>query len=71
MRLLRDEADNVNVVNGYVTLDVFPIVGKALEQLQAVGHHPAGGRAAGPLAPEAPGTLAQRLGQRARHHPAR
>ena len=37
MRLLRDEAENVNVVNGYVTLDVFPIVGKALEQLQASG----------------------------------
>ena len=50
MGLLRDEADNVNVVNGYVTLDVFPIVGKALEQLSGCGHHPARGRVAGPLA---------------------
>ncbi len=61
MRLLRDEADNVNVVNGYVTLDVFPIVGKALEQLQAAGIIPPEVVLPDLSAPEAPGTLAQRL----------
>ena len=61
MRLLRDEADNVNVVNGYVTLDVFPIVGKALEQLQAAGIIPPEVVLPDLSAPETPGTLAQRL----------
>ncbi len=61
MRLLRDDADNVNVVNGYVTLDVFPIIGKALEQLQAAGIIPPEVVLPDLSAPEAPGTLAQRL----------
>jgi len=62
MRLLRDEAENVNVVNGYVTLDVFPIVGKALEQLQAAGIIPPEVVLPDLSQPVEPGPLAQRLG---------
>ena len=62
MRLLRDEAENVNVVNGYVTLDVFPIVGKALEQLQASGIIPPEVVLPDLSQPVEPGPLAQRLG---------
>ena len=62
MRLLRDEAENVNVVNGYVTLDVFPIVGKALEQLQAAGIIPPEVVLPDRSQPVEPGPLAQRLG---------
>ena len=62
MRLLRDEAENVNVVNGYVTLNVFPIVGKALEQLQAAGIIPPEVVLPDLSQPVEPGPLAQRLG---------
>jgi hypothetical protein len=62
MRLLRDEAENVNVVNGYVTLDVFPIVGKALEQLQVAGIIPPEVVLPDLSQPVEPGPLAQRLG---------
>jgi hypothetical protein len=61
MRLLRDEAENVNVVDGYVTLDVFPIVGKVLAELQTAGIIPADVQLPDLSQPLEPGVLAQRL----------
>src|SRR6185295_9728512 len=37
MNLLRDNPDAVSVVNGYVTVDVFPVVQAALTELQSIG----------------------------------
>ena len=42
MRVLRGDPENVNIVNGYVTVDVFPLIGEALAQLQEIGLIPAG-----------------------------
>ena len=53
VRLLRDEFDAVGVADGYVTLDVFPVVGTALTELQTMGIIP-GGRAA--PRPDGPGS---------------
>lgn len=39
--LLRDKGDATSVVDGYVVLNVFPIVGAALAELQAMGIIPA------------------------------
>jgi hypothetical protein len=41
VRLLRGESDNVSVVDGYVTVEAWPLVGVALEQLQEAGLIPA------------------------------
>jgi hypothetical protein len=41
VRLLRDQSDAISVANGYVQLDVFPVIGAALEQLQTIGLIPA------------------------------
>ena len=37
VRLLRGESDVVGIVDGYLTLDVFPVVGTALTELQSMG----------------------------------
>ena len=41
MNLLRDQSDAVQVVNGYVVVDVWPIVDSALAELQSMGIIPA------------------------------
>ena len=61
VRLLRDEFDAVGVADGYVTLDVFPVVGAALTELQTMGIIPADVQLPDLTAPEAPEALAQRL----------
>ncbi len=61
VRLLRGESEVVAVVDGYVTLDVFPLVGAALTELQAMGIIPADVQLPDLTAPEAPEALAQRL----------
>ena len=61
VRLLRGESDVVAVVDGYVTLDVFPLVGAALTELQAMAIIPADVQLPDLTAPEAPEALAQRL----------
>jgi hypothetical protein len=59
--LLRGQTDAIAVVDGYVTLDVFPVVGTALTELQAMGIIPADVQLPDLSAPEAPEVLAQRL----------
>ena len=61
VRLLRGESEVVAVVDGYVTLNVFPLVGAALTELQAMGIIPADVQLPDLAAPEAPEMLAQRL----------
>ncbi len=61
VRLLRGESEVVAVVDGYLTLDVFPLVGAALTELQAMGIIPADVQLPDLTAPEAPEALAQRL----------
>ena len=61
VRLLRGETEIVAVVDGYLTLDVFPLVGTALTELQAMGIIPADVQLPDLTAPEAPEALAQRL----------
>jgi hypothetical protein len=62
VRMLRGDPENINVVNGYITLDVFPLIGDALAQLQEEGLIPSGIQLPDLSSPEAPGALAQRLG---------
>ena len=62
VRMLRGDPDNINVVDGYITLDVFPLIGDALAQLQEEGLIPAGIQLPDLSTPDAPGALAQRLG---------
>jgi len=61
VRLLRGETDNLSVVDGYLTLDAFPVVGAALTELQSMGLIPANVQLPDLTAPEAPAALAQRL----------
>ncbi len=61
MRVLRGDPENVNIVNGYVTIDVFPLVGAALGQLQEIGLIPADVQLPDLTTPEEPGVLAQRV----------
>lgn len=61
VRLLRGETEIVAVVDGYLTLDVFPLVGAALTELQAMGIIPADVQLPDLTAPETPEALAQRL----------
>jgi len=61
MRLLRDESDAVNVVDGYVVIEVFPVVGAALAELQSMGILPADIQLPDLTNPEAPGVLAGRV----------
>jgi hypothetical protein len=59
--LLRDESTNLTVIDGYVYLNVFPIVGTALTELQQMGLIPASVVLPDLSSPEAPEALAQRL----------
>src|SRR6478736_2589525 len=59
--LLRGEVDAISVSNGYVQLDVFPVIGKVLEQLQAIGIIPANVTLPDLTTDEAPAALAARL----------
>lgn len=61
INLLRDKPDNVTVVDGYVTVQVFPVVGAALAELQAGGIIPADITLPDLTSPDAPDVLAQRL----------
>ena len=59
--LLRGQVDAISVSNGYVQLDVFPVIGKVLEQLQAIGIIPANVTLPDLTTDEAPAALAARL----------
>ncbi|HEY6568926.1 MAG TPA: hypothetical protein VIZ22_01475 [Candidatus Limnocylindrales bacterium] len=61
VRLLRGESVALVVVDGYVMLNVFPVVGAALTELQASGIIPADVQLPDLSSPEAPDALAQRL----------
>ena len=61
VRLLRGETDNLSIVDGYLTLDAFPVVGAALTELQSMGLIPANVQLPDLSAPDAPAVLAQRL----------
>jgi hypothetical protein len=61
VRLLRGESDVVSIVDGYLTLDVFPVVGAALDELRSEGLIPADIQLPDLTSPEAPGILAERL----------
>ena len=51
----------MNIVDGYVTVDVFPLVGAALQQLQEIGLIPANVQLPDLSTPQQPGVLAQRV----------
>jgi hypothetical protein len=61
INLLRDKPDSVSVVDGYIVVQVFPVVGAALAELQAGGIIPADVQLPDLTGSEAPGQLAQRL----------
>jgi hypothetical protein len=61
MNLLRDQSNAVSVVNGYVVVDVFPVVGAALAELQADGLIPADVQLPDLSTPGEPGELAGRV----------
>jgi hypothetical protein len=61
VRVLRDEGDALTIVDGYIYLNVLPIVGQALAELQAIGIIPADIALPDLTDPEAPQVLAERL----------
>jgi len=61
MNLLRDKSDAISVVDGYVVIEVFPVVEAALTELQSIGLIPADVQIPDLSNPEAPGVLADRL----------
>ncbi|HEX6868750.1 MAG TPA: hypothetical protein VF119_08080 [Candidatus Limnocylindrales bacterium] len=61
MRLLRGESDAVTVVDGYVTIEVWPVVGAALEELQSSGLIPPEVTLPDLSTAEPPGILSGRL----------
>lgn len=61
VRLLRDEGDAVTLVDGYVYVNVFPIVGTALAELQSMGIIPASVTLPDLSSPDAPDALAAKL----------
>jgi hypothetical protein len=61
VRLLRGESDVVGIVDGYLTLDVFPVVGTALTELQSMGLIPPEVQLPDLTAADAPQVLSQRL----------
>lgn len=61
VRVLRGESAALVVVDGYVVLNVFPVVGAALTELQANGIIPADITLPDLSSPDAPDVLAQRL----------
>ena len=58
---LRGETEALSIVDGYLTLDVFPVVGAALTELQSMGLIPADVQLPDLTSPDAPDVLAQRL----------
>jgi hypothetical protein len=62
VRFLRGESQALTIVDGYVTLDVFPVVAAALDELRSEGLIPADIQLPDLNSPEAPGVVAQRLG---------
>ena len=69
--LLKDESTNLTVIDGYVYLNVFPIVGTALTELQQMGLIPASVVLPDLSSPEAPEALAPEARDRARASPCR
>ena len=61
VNLLRDKPDSVSVVDGYIVVQVFPVVGEALAELQTGGVIPADIQLPDLTSPDAPGVLAGRL----------
>jgi hypothetical protein len=61
MHLLRDEPSAVSVADGYLQVEVFPVVGAALAELQANGLIPAGVQLPDLSSPDDPGVIRQRL----------
>ena len=61
MNLLRGNSDAISVVDGYVTLEVWPVVGAALEELQSNGLIPPDVQLPDLSNPEPPGILSGRL----------
>lgn len=61
MRLLRGESDAITVIDGYVYMSAFPVVGTALNELQSMGLIPAGVQLPDLSSPEAPEALAGKL----------
>jgi hypothetical protein len=61
LHLLRDEPGAISVVDGYVQVEVFPVVGAALAELQANGLIPAGVQLPDLSSPDDPGVIRQRL----------
>ena len=61
VNLLRGDTSAVTIVDGYIQLNVFPIVGAALTEIQSMGLIPADIQLPDLSADEAPGILAQRL----------
>ena len=61
MNLLRGNSDAVSVVDGYVTIEVLPLVQAALSELQSVGLLPDGVQIPDLTTSEAPSVLVQRL----------
>ena len=61
MNLLRDKPGAVSVVDGYVQVEVFPVVGAALTELQSIGLIPEGIQLPDLSSPDAPEVVAGRL----------
>jgi hypothetical protein len=61
MNLLRANPDAVSVVDGYVTIEVLPLVQAALTELQSIGLLPDGVQIPDLSTSEAPSALVQRL----------
>ena len=70
VRLLRGESDVVAIVDGYLTIDVFPVVGAALTELQDMGLIPADVQLPDLTAPDAPEVLGRAARDDARRHAA-
>ena len=75
MNLLRGNSDAVSVVDGYVTIEVLPLVQAALSELQSVGLLPDGVQIPDLTTSEAPSVLSsgcpRRSGSRCRPTSAR
>jgi hypothetical protein len=61
VRVLRGDSTSLSVVDGYVVLDLFPVVGVALTQLQTMGIIPADVQLPDLTSPDARDVLDQRL----------
>ena len=71
MNLLRDKSEAVTVVDGYVVVEVFPIIGAALEELQRMGIIPADVTLPDLAAAGGPRAAASAAQRRAQRHAAR